>query len=1126
MTANLSDDSASKASFRESAPSGSPPSTPASALSSSSASSPSPTPQHNIHNAGDAAKREARSAIRPDGRVADSRMEGSLAEARSSTSSPAPRMAEDARERVLDETLMDALRSSRDRLFLIRQETDMSDFVADDSRSEHTLPLMNSYQRLLVHRCADFFRLRREVDADTKVVTLTKTPETRIPSRKLVNLFNEANSTLKPADTSPFAVFRGADRESSMERIDGSYEAAPQAGPQSQAVAKTPISKLAPAGFRIMRRDPSLPKTSQTRPPSAQSSGTSSLITDSARKSRRDMTIEEREAAYREARERIFGQVSPDVSQTAGSTTAPPAAPSSVKPHPSSGNVRGSSDAEGLRSGHDMEDSPSEGPESSRKASENSEAHGHPHNRTSARAARPDQAAMDDPAHRQWARQMPSTPNQGPSITFHPGNGVPSWQAAQQPMLHHHHPYSSAPPQAVYVSGNQMTGSHGAYWPSQSQSHLPFYPQSFGLDQQTQQFHQAPSPVPWPGTVPTVMPPWNRPSTTYSAYNLDAFSPFPPTPSNLSSNGTGSVGVPSPAPSVVSSISSAAAHDGDERPSNVTWHAGDCSDSTSYQPSPYQLAGVHSTHGNHASAPVGQSVYSSTNGQLPVQQLAPLRFYSHTPEPTARSTPSVKDTSFASSQRAETSSSGAARGKRSSTPHTVNGSTGRLNVSERTLFDPNGPSTLSTTSAASAPAAYPRSQHSYDTVRPGAGASADRTADSAAGHSGTTQSRVMPGGSSRAAAEIRESVKHSLHTHAVHSPAPSSVVVAQPLVNGWPTPYPSRNHNQEGHGALAGRSMLPPSFAPNSRLQSQSCASPPPQVPGPMLGTTIRFGAVLPAANEAGASGAGSRANPVLASSLSPTPLVGSVSVSTAATSTPSHTLKVKTGSGLPPRPDWVLPSHAQLSVDSGLGEAETPLASTQDEHDADADGIKSLPHHPYDVSLAGSGAHLSTGISTPRGSHALQHAMVMTNAGQEPQTSPPTPLLVNVATDMPQLPRRRYSLDGSAGHDFETADGGGSSTRGSGLSVRRQDLRRRFSTDSTSMVSDDGSYSSLGPSASASNVGDFRDEEDDIDVAGMVAQTSNLEIHRDEVGQSSVEAGFGPLGVDGAGAMYRSRRN
>lgn len=56
----------------------------------------------------------------------------------------------------------------------------MHDFVLDTSRQVMSLALMNSYQRLLVHRCAELFGLERDVDPETKAVSLKKNSHTKM----------------------------------------------------------------------------------------------------------------------------------------------------------------------------------------------------------------------------------------------------------------------------------------------------------------------------------------------------------------------------------------------------------------------------------------------------------------------------------------------------------------------------------------------------------------------------------------------------------------------------------------------------------------------------------------------------------------------------------------------------------------------------------------------------------------------------------------------------------------------------------------------------------------------------------------------------------------------------------
>ncbi|KDN52573.1 hypothetical protein K437DRAFT_253976 [Tilletiaria anomala UBC 951] len=172
----------------------------------------------------------------------------------------------------LDPTLISALRNGRDRAFVIKQEIDMIGFVRDAERTSWELPLMNSYQRLLVHRLADQFLLVHSIDPHTKAVCLTKRTDSNIPH----TLPSVRATALVPPEV----------------------QSAPATRPQA---------------FKIMRRDPSASTTRAQSPHlSAQddlSHGGSSAASGSAngaRRDRRNMTIEEREAAYREARERIF----------------------------------------------------------------------------------------------------------------------------------------------------------------------------------------------------------------------------------------------------------------------------------------------------------------------------------------------------------------------------------------------------------------------------------------------------------------------------------------------------------------------------------------------------------------------------------------------------------------------------------------------------------------------------------------------------------------------------------------------------------------------------------------------------------------------------------------------------
>ncbi|KAK0519469.1 hypothetical protein OC835_007512 [Tilletia horrida] len=91
--------------------------------------------------------------------------------------------AEQKEEPELDKALFDALSTSRDRLFVLQSERDMIALLHDaasNTRTSLNMPLMNAYQRLLVHRCADLFGLGHAINPETKAVTLTVLDSSRM----------------------------------------------------------------------------------------------------------------------------------------------------------------------------------------------------------------------------------------------------------------------------------------------------------------------------------------------------------------------------------------------------------------------------------------------------------------------------------------------------------------------------------------------------------------------------------------------------------------------------------------------------------------------------------------------------------------------------------------------------------------------------------------------------------------------------------------------------------------------------------------------------------------------------------------------------------------------------------
>ncbi|KAK4702120.1 hypothetical protein P7C70_g4105, partial [Phenoliferia sp. Uapishka_3] len=223
---------------------------------------------------------------------------------------------------ALDHVLLGALSNAKDRLLLLRAEMEMERFVSEPERTRlplsppHFAPGLNSYQRLLIHRLADTFGITREVEPSmrvpgatalpTAVVVLVKSLETRLPLQKLTS-FSEPPS-LSPAIPTTSAT-------SSLPSSDPSSPSA--SAIPSPSSSSTNLS-LQPQKYKI------LPRASSHH---ASSSASSSVGADddSTRggRSRKDKSLEEREAAYKEARERIFKEKE-DAEERAGGVGASP----------------------------------------------------------------------------------------------------------------------------------------------------------------------------------------------------------------------------------------------------------------------------------------------------------------------------------------------------------------------------------------------------------------------------------------------------------------------------------------------------------------------------------------------------------------------------------------------------------------------------------------------------------------------------------------------------------------------------------------------------------------------------------------------------------------------------------
>ncbi|KAH7101484.1 hypothetical protein BKA62DRAFT_594895, partial [Auriculariales sp. MPI-PUGE-AT-0066] len=143
------------------------------------------------------------------------------------------------------------------------------------TRTRLECPAQTTYQRLLIHRAAAYYRLSPEADSVTKLLAVSVTQESRVPLKRL-------------ADLVP------------------SLMAAPE-GPMFKIMRRdtTPRALSAHSSRSNLTLDGSGPASTSTSA-AGDSDGESASATSASLKKR--ITYAEREAAYAAARERIFDE--------------------------------------------------------------------------------------------------------------------------------------------------------------------------------------------------------------------------------------------------------------------------------------------------------------------------------------------------------------------------------------------------------------------------------------------------------------------------------------------------------------------------------------------------------------------------------------------------------------------------------------------------------------------------------------------------------------------------------------------------------------------------------------------------------------------------------------------------
>ncbi|KAF8637642.1 hypothetical protein AX17_002710 [Amanita inopinata Kibby_2008] len=168
----------------------------------------------------------------------------------------------------VDPQIIEALKS-KDRIFVLKMGEVMEGLIREPTKSRADVTAATSYQRMLVYRCSTFYKTALESDPITKVFYISLTAESHIPECRISDLVPE-ETTAQPA----IKIMRRAQ--------DRKFKSQSQAN--SVAGDDGELSDIEP---------------SETGSLGGKSTSTSG-------NSKKRPTIEEREAAYKEARSRIF----------------------------------------------------------------------------------------------------------------------------------------------------------------------------------------------------------------------------------------------------------------------------------------------------------------------------------------------------------------------------------------------------------------------------------------------------------------------------------------------------------------------------------------------------------------------------------------------------------------------------------------------------------------------------------------------------------------------------------------------------------------------------------------------------------------------------------------------------
>eukprot|EP01117_Protostelium_nocturnum_P013551 TRINITY_DN5063_c0_g2_i2.p1 TRINITY_DN5063_c0_g2~~TRINITY_DN5063_c0_g2_i2.p1 ORF type:complete len:867 (-),score=327.89 TRINITY_DN5063_c0_g2_i2:39-2639(-) len=192
----------------------------------------------------------------------------------------------------IDQFLMNALANPRDRLTILKLDSDLEKFIQNPKQTRLQFPSQSSYQRLIIHRVAQYFQLEHivsEHEPGKRSVVLQKTPNSRVPVVRFSDLVEQPEAP--PTSNKSFKIMRRGNHSQHSSQSDRSNNN------NNNQITREHNNSNASHSNDNARKNPNA------------SNNTEGLAIHYRNRQPfgPGMTLEEREEEYAKARARIFG---------------------------------------------------------------------------------------------------------------------------------------------------------------------------------------------------------------------------------------------------------------------------------------------------------------------------------------------------------------------------------------------------------------------------------------------------------------------------------------------------------------------------------------------------------------------------------------------------------------------------------------------------------------------------------------------------------------------------------------------------------------------------------------------------------------------------------------------------